>query len=161
MLEDFPGSAAKHGNSSNGTLCTNLCLLCTFQPSVNCFSARWPSQILPPVSRSLASLPAVIRMSRLVQAPHPFYPVEANVIGYLANEYSVLQLLGLFALGCVGILGASLLLLNTYNPHLPIREKSSVLWFVLSMFAFFWIFAGTFFTALTICLCSWGYSFLF
>ncbi|KAL8824020.1 MAG: hypothetical protein Q9191_005361 [Dirinaria sp. TL-2023a] len=42
--------------------------------------------------------------------PHPFYPLEANIVGYLANEYSVPQLLGTFAAGCVVILGLTLAL---------------------------------------------------
>ncbi|MCJ1424824.1 hypothetical protein MMC29_002712 [Sticta canariensis] len=68
----------------------------------------------------------------LVLPPHPFYPIEANIVGYLANELSVLSLLGVFGSGCVVILGLTLALVMRQNPTLPPREKAIVLWFVLS-----------------------------
>lgn len=65
--------------------------------------------------------------------PHPFYPLEAKIVGYLANEWSVPTLLGLFAAGWVAILGVTLLLVRQHNPDLPSREKATILWFVLSV----------------------------
>ena len=73
-----------------------------------------------------------LNVTETIQPPHPFYPVEANIIGYLANEYSALELVGMFALGCVLILGSTLFLLNTWNPRLEGKEKASVIWFILS-----------------------------
>ena len=70
-------------------------------------------------------------VTKLAQPPHPFYPIEANVVGYLANEYSVLKLLGLFAAGCTAVLGSALAVANTYNPTLSRGDKASILWFVL------------------------------
>lgn len=67
--------------------------------------------------------------------PHPFYPVEANIVGYLANEASLLQLLGAFGAGCVVVLGTTLALVRGYNPSLPTNEKAAILWNVLSRFA--------------------------
>lgn len=67
--------------------------------------------------------------------PHPFYPVEANIVGYLANEASVLQLLGTFAAGCAVVLGTTLALIKGHNPGLPASEKAATLWNVLSRFA--------------------------
>ena len=64
--------------------------------------------------------------------PHPFYPIEANIVGYLANEWSVVTLLGIFAAGWVVILGTTLVLVRRHNPSLPSTEKASILWFVLS-----------------------------
>ena len=74
-------------------------------------------------------------MDGLVLPPHPFYPIEANIVGYLANELSVLSLLGVFGSGCVVILGLTLALVMRQNPTLPSREKAIVLWFVLCKFA--------------------------
>ena len=65
-------------------------------------------------------------------AVHPFYPIEANIVGYLANEWSVPTLLGIFAGGWVVILGATLAMVRRHNPALPGREKAAILWFVLS-----------------------------
>ena len=66
------------------------------------------------------------------QAIHPFYPLEAKIVGYLANQWSVTTLLGIFAGGWLVILGATLVLVRSHNPDLPSREKATILWFVLS-----------------------------
>ena len=63
--------------------------------------------------------------------PHPFYPLEANIIGYVANPWSVLQLLGTFFAGCAVILGVTLVLVKGQNPNLVGREKAAILWFVV------------------------------
>lgn len=74
----------------------------------------------------------VINASIIPQPPHPFYPVEANIVGYLANEWSMLQLLAAFGSGCAVILGLTLAAVMRHNPTLPPREKATILWFVLS-----------------------------
>jgi len=74
----------------------------------------------------------IVNSTKMAQPPHPFYPLEANIVGYLANEISVLQLLGLFAAGCAVILGFTLVLVRAHNPMLPSSEKATILWFVLS-----------------------------
>ena len=70
--------------------------------------------------------------AQALEAAHPFYPVEAEIVGYLANTSAVPTLLGLFAAGWVVILGTTLVLVRRHNPTLPGREKSTILWFVLS-----------------------------
>lgn len=65
-------------------------------------------------------------------ATHPFYPLGANVVGYLANEWSAPTLLGIFAGGWVVILGATLVLVRRHNPNLRSWDKATILWFVLS-----------------------------
>lgn len=74
---------------------------------------------------------SILNTSKIPQPPHPFYPIEANIVGYLANEWSVLKLLGIFGAGCVGILGTTLALVKRQNPNLPPREKAAILWFIL------------------------------
>ena len=73
----------------------------------------------------------IANASKMAQPPHPFYPLEANVVGYLANEWSVLTLLGIFFAGCAFILGLTLVLVRGHNPNLAGREKAAILWFVL------------------------------
>lgn len=63
---------------------------------------------------------------------HPFYPVEVKYIGYLANDRSVLELLGIFALGCIAIVSLTIATVNRYNPRLHATDKASVVWFVFS-----------------------------
>ncbi len=77
-------------------------------------------------------MPTFLNTTKVPPAPHPFYPVEANIVGYLANEWSVVTLLGIFASGWVVILGITLALVRRHNPALPSTEKASILWFVLS-----------------------------
>ena len=74
----------------------------------------------------------ILNATNLPQAVHPFYPLEANIVGYLANRWSVPTLLGIFAAGWVVILGITLALVRSHNPNLPSREKATILWFVLS-----------------------------
>lgn len=69
--------------------------------------------------------------TQIPQPPHPFYPLEANIVGYLVNEASVPKLLGGFAAGCIVILGVTLALVRGHNPKLPSGEKAAILWFVL------------------------------
>lgn len=70
----------------------------------------------------------------LTKIPHPFYPLEAEIVGYLANEWSVPTLLGVFAAGWAVILGITSVLVKRHNPSLPSGEKAAILWFVLCKF---------------------------
>lgn len=66
--------------------------------------------------------------------PTGHFPVEAEIVGYLANSWSVPALLGLFAAGWVVILGTTNLLVKRHNPTLSSGDKAAILWFVLSEF---------------------------
>ncbi|KAK4697641.1 cholestenol Delta-isomerase, partial [Lecanoromycetidae sp. Uapishka_2] len=69
-------------------------------------------------------------------AVHPFYPLGADIVGYIANKWSVPTLLGVFAAGWVVILGGTLAMVRRHNPGLPGRDKATLLWFVLSYFSY-------------------------
>ncbi|KAI4134499.1 MAG: hypothetical protein LQ347_001479 [Umbilicaria vellea] len=73
-----------------------------------------------------------INASKIVHPPNPFYPLNTEVVGYLANEWPVPTLLGIFAAGWVVILGATNLMVKRHNPTLAGTEKAAILWFVLS-----------------------------
>lgn len=64
---------------------------------------------------------------------HGHFPVEAEIVGYLANTYSVSTLLTLFAAGWIIVLGATNLLIKRHNLSLGSGDKAALLWFVLSM----------------------------
>lgn len=64
--------------------------------------------------------------------PHPYYPVEAEVVGYLANTYSVPFLLTTFAGICAMLFLVTGLAANTINPKLSKSDCLTVMWFVLS-----------------------------
>ena len=71
--------------------------------------------------------------STITHPPHPYYPIEAQLVGYLANEWSVLTLLAVFAGGWAAILGATLALVTYIRPKMGNADKLAILWFVLSM----------------------------
>ena len=73
----------------------------------------------------------VNRSPRPAAGAHPYYPVSIEVVDYLANEYSVPALLGLFAAGCVAVFGVTLLVVRQVNPRLGGSDRAAVLWFVL------------------------------
>lgn len=75
----------------------------------------------------------LVNATKIPQPLHPFYPLEANIIGYLANRWSVPTLLGIFFAGCAVILGTTLGLVKGQNRSLPRQEQATVLWFVLCM----------------------------
>ena len=62
---------------------------------------------------------------------HPFYPLEANIVGYLANEWSVPKLLGVFFAGCGVELAITLMIINRFNPTLKNSDKAALMWFVI------------------------------
>ncbi|OJD13536.1 hypothetical protein AJ78_06020 [Emergomyces pasteurianus Ep9510] len=64
--------------------------------------------------------------------PHPYYPIEAELVGYLANEWSVLTLISAFAAGWASILGFTLVVLSFMSPKLRRADKLAILWFILT-----------------------------
>lgn len=70
--------------------------------------------------------------SKLQHPPHPYYPLEAEIIGYLENDRSVLELLGMFSIACVVILGGAVLIARRIRPRITRTELATVCWFVLS-----------------------------
>lgn len=72
--------------------------------------------------------------SSVASPPHPYYPVEAQLVGYLANEWSVISLVSTFIGGWAALLGATLALLSFLRPNLKNADKIAVLWFILSTF---------------------------
>lgn len=64
--------------------------------------------------------------------PHPFYPPELNLVGYVANEWSMLKLLTVFFGSCGIYLATVFVLARSFNPKLNGKDLSCVVWFVLS-----------------------------
>ena len=70
-------------------------------------------------------------VTNTTKIPHPFYPIETELVGYLANDWSVPTLLGVFAAGWVVILSLTMALVKRHNPGLPVGERATIMWFVL------------------------------
>lgn len=82
--------------------------------------------------QALQSDRVAMNTTLIASGPTGHFPVEAEIVGYLANTYPVSTLLGLFAAGWVVILGTTNLLIKRHNPTLGSGDKAAVLWFVLS-----------------------------
>ncbi|QSS60244.1 EBP domain-containing protein [Histoplasma capsulatum] len=63
---------------------------------------------------------------------HPYYPIDAELIGYLANEWSVPFLISIFAGGWAFILGSTLVVLSFVTPKLGKADRVAILWFMLT-----------------------------
>ena len=72
--------------------------------------------------------------SDVAHPPHPFYPLGVEIVGYLANKWSVSALLGIFLGGWVVILGVTWVLVALFSPRLRQMDKLVILWFILSKF---------------------------
>lgn len=66
-----------------------------------------------------------------LKVAHPFYPVGVEIVNFIANDKTVLQLLASFATGCAVILSATWLLTSAVAPRLRTMDKIIVLWFCL------------------------------
>ena len=70
-------------------------------------------------------------LNRTMVTGHPYFPLELEIASYIANEWSVLTLLGAFAGVCATILFATLAIVNKVHTNLKGTDKAAILWFVL------------------------------
>ncbi|RDW78428.1 emopamil-binding protein EBDP2 [Coleophoma crateriformis] len=63
---------------------------------------------------------------------HPYYPLEVEIASYLANEWSVPVLLGVFFTGIAAIVFGTRLTVKRIYPNLPSAEKAAIWWLVIS-----------------------------
>ena len=63
---------------------------------------------------------------------HPYYPLECEIVGYLANDMSVPLMLFYFFAGCGVIFGGTHVIVKRVHPHLARSELFTIMWFVLS-----------------------------
>lgn len=83
----------------------------------------------------MAALPMDIPFngSKISHPPHPYYPLEVEITGYLANEWSVPVLLGIFFAGCAILFSSTYIVIKRVHPTMPRGEMWAVMWFVLSV----------------------------
>jgi cholestenol Delta-isomerase len=70
--------------------------------------------------------------SLVSKAIHPYYPLDAEIVGYAANEWSVPALLGVFFGVCAALFSATFFVAKKINPALRKDELITIMWFVLS-----------------------------
>jgi len=78
----------------------------------------------------------IIEMAMNVSTPlmvtdHHYYPLEVEIANYLANEWSVPVLLGIFVVVCASIVIGTVVVVDRAHPHLPKVEKAAIWWFVI------------------------------
>lgn len=101
----------------------------------NFLAAPTPSSVPEKMSASMASVAA--SATDVLNAAHPYFPVEAVIANYIPNTYSVPALLGMFAAGTGAILGATYLGLSQFMPRVKKGDKFTILWFILCGFIHF------------------------
>lgn len=62
---------------------------------------------------------------------HPYYPLDANVVGYEPNQTPVLELLLSAGGACTVLLGVTFALASYVRPKLHLADRIAILWFVL------------------------------
>ena len=62
---------------------------------------------------------------------HPFHPKDAEIVDYLANSYTMTELLTYFGGGVAAVLGLTWILVSLFSPKLGRWDKWAVLWFGL------------------------------
>lgn len=60
--------------------------------------------------------------------PHPYYPLEVEIVGYLANERPVPTLLSIFFGGCALIVGSTYAIMKSVRPTMPKSEVLTFMW---------------------------------
>ncbi|KAI7161359.1 Emopamil-binding protein [Hortaea werneckii] len=63
---------------------------------------------------------------------HPYYPLDASIDGYAANEWSVPALLSVFFGACSILFSSTYLIAKRINATLSTGELMTIMWFVLS-----------------------------
>ncbi|KAH7071581.1 hypothetical protein FB567DRAFT_597981, partial [Paraphoma chrysanthemicola] len=60
---------------------------------------------------------------------HPYYPIEAQIAGYLANKWNTFELVSMFSALCAGIFGITYVLVKRIRPNLSNGDLSTIMWF--------------------------------
>jgi cholestenol delta-isomerase len=77
----------------------------------------------PPIAAMPATTPSI--------PLHPYYPIEAEIVGYLANEWNTLELCSMFAAGCSVIFAFTYTIVKRLRPNISTSDMVTVLWFIL------------------------------
>jgi cholestenol delta-isomerase len=64
-------------------------------------------------------------------AAHPYYPIEKEIVGYLANKWGTLELVLMFSAGCVAIFSVTYTIVKRLRPNASTGDLATIMWFVL------------------------------
>ena len=65
--------------------------------------------------------------SSIVPPVHPYYPIEAKIVGYLANEWNTLELCSMFAAGCAVIFSVTYVIVKRVRPSTSTSDLTTIL----------------------------------
>jgi cholestenol delta-isomerase len=68
---------------------------------------------------------------------HPYYPLEVEIVGYLANEWNTFELCSMFAAGCAVIFSITYTIVKRLRPSASAGDLATIMWFVLCGFIHF------------------------
>jgi cholestenol delta-isomerase len=71
--------------------------------------------------------PAAMPASTVVPPVHPYYPIEAQIVGYLANEWNTLELCSMFAAGCAAIFSVTYVIVKRVRPSTSSSDLLTIL----------------------------------
>lgn len=67
----------------------------------------------------------------ITEAPHPFYPLGVELVGYVANDWDMSAIFGVFGGALLTLYAGTRAITNKLNADLPVRDQVLVVWFVL------------------------------
>ncbi|KAI8932577.1 hypothetical protein NX059_010082 [Plenodomus lindquistii] len=74
---------------------------------------------------------AAANFSHLPAGEHPYYPLEVEIVGYLANKWGTIELLTIFSAGIAAIFSATYAMVKRTRPNASTGDLSTIMWFVL------------------------------
>ena len=88
--------------------------------------------ILGPTAYTASTIDNMVNSTLAEAVQHPYYPVEAQLLGYAANEWPMIPLVASFLGRWGALLLLTLAVVSYVSPQLPKMEKAAILWFVFS-----------------------------
>ncbi|KAF2261777.1 EBP-domain-containing protein [Lojkania enalia] len=77
------------------------------------------------------SPPPAMNITTPITPLHPYYPIEAEIVGYIANKWNTFELCALFAAGCTVIFSVTFAVVKRLRPGVSKGDLVTVMWFVL------------------------------
>lgn len=64
-------------------------------------------------------------------ALHPYYPLGVEIAGYMVNEWNTVELVSMFAAGCVAIFTTTYAIAIRLRPNTSTSDLATIMWFTL------------------------------
>lgn len=69
-----------------------------------------------------------------MSVPHPFYPLDSNLVGYVAMDWDVYGIFTVFGVGIMVVLLATRMVSQKLSPNLHGRDQAFAVWFMICTF---------------------------